>query len=239
VRSAAFTSDGDLTLDPALLPDRPLLEEALRGCGFELLTAGQPGLWARTERIGERTVPVELDLLVPESLVRRGRRSARIPPHGAMSARWIRGLEVAVEDRSPMTITALEIGDDREVTVNVAGPVALLVAKAFKISDRIADEARRPDRLSDKDAGDVLRLFMSTPPRQAAADAARLRTHHRVGAVAEQGLGLLADLFGRPGARGVNMAVDALAADVPEARVRALAPAFTGALLDGVRRAAP
>lgn len=45
VRSAAFTSDGDLTLDPARLPDRPLLDEALRNSGFELLQADQPGLW--------------------------------------------------------------------------------------------------------------------------------------------------------------------------------------------------
>lgn len=134
-----------------------------------------------------------------------------------------------------MRISALEVGDDRTVAVNVAGAVALLVAKAFKISDRLADEARRPDRLTDKDAGDVLRLFMSTPPRRAAADAARLRAHERVGAVTELGLGLLADLFGRPGSRGVDMAVQALAADVPEERVRALAPAFTSALRDGLR----
>ncbi|SEM76544.1 hypothetical protein [Streptacidiphilus jiangxiensis] len=233
VRSAAFTSDGDLTLDPARLPDRPLLDEALRGSGFELLQASQPGLWGRTEQIGERSVLVELDLLVPETLVDRGRRSAKIPPHDTMSARWIRGLEVAVEDRSPLTITSLETADQRKVTVNVAGTVALLVAKAFKISDRLADEARRPDRLTNKDAGDVLRLFMGTRASQAAADAERLRSSERVGAIAKEGLDLLADLFGRPGSRGVDMAVQALAADIPEARIRALAPAFTNALRDG------
>jgi hypothetical protein len=152
-----------------------------------------------------------------------------------MSARWIRGLEVAVEDRSPLTIPALEPGDQRTVTVHVAGTIALLVAKAYKISDRLADEARRPDRLTDKDAGDVLRLFMGTPPREAATDAARLRSSERVGAIAEAGLSLLGDLFGRPGSRGVDMAVRALAADVPEARIRALAPAFVAALRDGGR----
>jgi hypothetical protein len=235
VRSAAFTSDGDLTLDPARLPDRPLLDEALRGGGFELLKDDQPGLWGRNEQVGERRVLVELDLLVPETLTDHGRRSAKIPPHGTMSARWIRGLEVAVEDRSPLTITSLESGDQRRVTVNVAGTVALLVAKAFKISDRLADEARRPDRLADKDAGDVLRLFMGTQARQAAADAERLRSSQRVGAIAKEGLDLLTDLFGRPGSRGVDMAVQALAADVPEARIRALAPAFTTLLRDGVR----
>ncbi|MFJ5232835.1 hypothetical protein ACIQBJ_23425 [Kitasatospora sp. NPDC088391] len=230
IRSAAHTSDGDLTLDPARLPDRPLLDEALRAGGFELLQDDQPGLWGRSEQVGERTVLVELDLLVPETLVQRGRRSAKLPPHGTMSARWIRGLEVAVEDRSPLAISSLEDGDRREVTVHVAGVVALLVAKAFKISDRLADEIRRPDRLTDKDAADVLRLFMSAAPTRAAADAARLRASERVGAVAAEGLELVTELFGRPGARGVEMAVQALAADVPEARIRALAPAFTAAL---------
>ncbi|MEV8098839.1 hypothetical protein [Kitasatospora sp. NPDC085879] len=74
---------------------------------------------------------------------------------------------------------------------------------------------------------------METLPRQAAADAARLRASKRVGAITDEGLDLLADLFGRPGSRGVDMAVQALAADVPEARIRALAPAFTQALRDG------
>ncbi len=118
----------------------------------------------------------------------------------------------------------------------MAGIVALLVAKAFKISDRLAEAAKRPDRLADKDAGDVLRLFMGCESRLAAATAARLRASERVGAVASEGLALLADLFGRPGGRGVDMAVRALAGDIPEARVRALAPAFTAALMvDGGR----
>lgn len=230
IQSAGFTSDGDLTLDPARLPDRPLLEQALRDGGFELLQGNQPGLWGRTEQVGDRSVLVELDLLVPESLAGKGRRSAKIPPHGTMSARRVPGLEVAVEDRSPMTIAALEDGDRRKVTVNVAGTVALLVAKAYKISDRLADGGQRPARLTDKDAGDVLRLFMGTPPGQAAADAARLRANERVGATAAAGLDLLADLFGRARSRGVDMAVQALAGDVPEARIRALAPAFITAL---------
>ncbi|MFJ4407670.1 hypothetical protein [Streptomyces sp. NPDC088910] len=238
VRSAAFTSDGDLTLDPARLPDQPLLDQALRDGGFELLKADGPGLWGRREQVGDLSVLVELDLLVPESLAGKGTRSAKIPPHGKMSARRTPGLEVAVEDRSPMTIAALEDGDGRKVTVNVAGPIALLVAKAHKISDRLADKDRHPDRLTDKDAGDVLRLFMGTQPRQAAADATRLLSNERAGATTATGLKLLADLFGRPRSPGVDMAVNALAADVPEARIRALAPAFV-AVLDRSRDRAP
>lgn len=81
------------------------------------------------------------------------------------------------------------------------------------------------------DAGDVLRLFMGTDLRYAAATAVRLRSSERVGTVASEGLALLSDLFGRSRARGVDMAVQALAGDVPEQRIRALAPAFTSALV--------
>jgi len=45
------------------------------------------------------------------------------------------------------------------VPANVAGPAALLVAKAYKIHERSGEVGQR--RLTDKDAGDVVRLMMS------------------------------------------------------------------------------
>ena len=63
-----------------------------------------------------------------------------------------------------MEITALD-GTDRSTTVNVAGPVALLVAKAHKIHDRLKGAASKPDRLTNKDAGDVYRLMVSVNVR--------------------------------------------------------------------------
>ena len=58
-------------------------------------------------------------------------------------------------DFDPFEITSFEDGDDRRVIVNVAGPAALLVAKAFKLGERLMT----PERLIAKDAGDVYRLF--------------------------------------------------------------------------------
>lgn len=75
IKSAPYTSDGDLGIDPELLLDEPLLEKALRDAGFDLIKEGMPGLWARTETIGGVEVPVELDLLV--GLRWPVRRSAR------------------------------------------------------------------------------------------------------------------------------------------------------------------
>ncbi|MER6772645.1 hypothetical protein ACF1D2_18140 [Streptomyces bacillaris] len=231
ISNAPFTSDGDLSIDPMLLGDQPHLDASLRAAGFDLKYDHEPGLWERPETIGDRVVPVELDLLVPRQLSpKNGRRSAKVPPHGAMSARWIDGLEVAAVDRSPLQVSSLDAEDPRSIIVNVAGPTALLVAKAFKITDRLDDTDKRPDRLTDKDAGDVLRIMMTASPRRVAARFAELRKDARVGSTAAQGLEKLHALFGAAATPGVDMAVRALSGDVPEQRVRALAPAFISRL---------
>ncbi|MGW2612705.1 hypothetical protein ACWC4A_51955 [Streptomyces mirabilis] len=224
-RNAPFTSDGDLSLDPSLLEDEPDLEKALRTAGFDLLYENQPGLWGRPEHVSGQSINIELDLLVPEELVGGG-RSARIPPHGKMSARRTPGLEVCAVDRSPMLITSLEEGDKRSTSVNVAGPTALLVAKAYKIRERVADSDARPDRLTNKDAGDVYRIMAAVPARRVYESFATLLQNPRVGATAAEGLKRLRDLFGGRAAPGVNLAVEAHAGDIPEDTIRTVAPAY-------------
>ncbi|MFJ6785297.1 hypothetical protein [Streptomyces yangpuensis] len=231
IRNSPFTSDGDLSIDPALLEDQPLLDASLREAGFRLKQEHQPGLWEREENVGNQIVPVELDLLVPKQLSRKnGDRSAKVPPHGKMSARWIEGLEVAAVDRSPMSVGSLDPADDRSITVNVAGSAALLVAKAFKITDRLSQADKRPDRLTDKDAGDVLRIMMTAKARQVSETFTVLRNDPRVGDVAADGLEKLRQLFGGRATPGVDMAVKALAGSLEEDRVRTLAPAFVARL---------
>jgi hypothetical protein len=233
IQSAAFTSDGDLSLDPELLEDEPLLEKALRAAGFELMDSSQPGLWAREESLpgSDRPVPIELDLLIGKTLVpRAGVRSARIPPHDRKTAKKVPGLEPTVVDRSPMTIEELDRNDDRSITVNVAGPAALLIAKAYKLQDRLDNANKRPDRLNNKDAGDVYRLITTTRVTEVAAVFESLLVDDRVGEVAATGLGYLRAQFGGAATPGVRLAVEALRGDVPEERVRTLAPAFIKAL---------
>lgn len=205
------------------------MDEALAAAGFRLRQADQPGLWVRSEVIGDREVEVELDILAGDSLT-TGRRAAKIPPHGKMSAKKVAGIEVAVVDRSPMLVQSLAADDTRSVEVNVAGPVALLVAKAFKIRDRLAAVEKRPDRLVNKDAADVLRIMMSVPAKDVAASFAALVRDPRVGEVAVEGVALLRAQFGGADTPGVRMAVEALAGDLGAERVRALAPAFVRAV---------
>ncbi|MFJ9195863.1 hypothetical protein [Streptomyces globisporus] len=231
LRNSPFTADGDLSIDPARLKDQPHLDTSLREAGFRLKQDSQPGLWEREETVGDRIVPVELDLLVPKQLSpKNGKRSAKVPPHGTKSARWIEGLEVAAVDRSPLSVGSLDPTDHRSITVNVAGPAALLVAKAFKITDRLSQAEKRPDRLTDKDAGDVVRIMMTASTRQISDTFADLRKDPRVGDVATNGLEKLRQLFGGRATPGVDMAVKALAGSLEEDRVRVLAPAFIARL---------
>lgn len=226
---AAFTSDGDLGVDPALLLDEPQLENALQEAGFERLQQNQSGLWFRTEEIGGKSVPVELDLLVGATLVGGGRRSVDIPPHHKMSVRSVPGLETAVVDRSPMSISAQEDTDKRVVTVHVAGPCALLVAKAHKLHDRLAG---KPERLTAKDAGDVYRLMVGTQPGDVRQRFATLLTDDRVGEVTATGLRYLREQFGGADAPGVRLAVSALGGAVSEGRIRTIAPSYIAGLPD-------
>ncbi len=57
-----------------------------------------------------------------------------------------------------MPIEALEGSDDRRFEIWVAGPTALLVAKAHKLGER----QENPRRLDAKDALDIYRLLQST-----------------------------------------------------------------------------
>jgi hypothetical protein len=90
---------------------------------------------------------VPVDLIVPEAAsTGEGRRGARLGPHGNRAARRAVGLEAALVDHSPITISALDRADARVMTAEVAGPAALIVAKAHKINDRFAAGRRSPER---------------------------------------------------------------------------------------------
>ena len=222
---APYTTDGDLAVDPILLGSEPDLE-ALMEEGFE---ADHPGMWAKTVRIGGEDIVVPVDLIVPEGASSgAGRRAARIPPHGKRAARRAVGLEAALVDHGPLTVTPLDPTDTRQVTVEVAGLAALLVAKAHKIHDRL--EGGRPDRLSDKDAADVYRIMQTVRPADLGATIAELLVDPRSSAVTGQAMAYTKDLFGRRAGDGVVMAQRALQLAVDPDQVAALCVAFTEGL---------
>jgi hypothetical protein len=197
VALAEATKDSDLAVDPRALADDPLLDEAMTAAGFHRdLRAPQPGSW-----ISPAGIPV--DLMVPEALAGSdGRRGARIPPHSRHATRRAPGLEAAVIDHGPMTISSLAAGDDRQATIKVAGPAALLVAKLHKLGERRDD----PGRLVDKDAHDIYRLLVATDTATLAERLSTLTDDKLAGPATGQALDYLRDLFATPAATGAVMA---------------------------------
>lgn len=200
VALAEATKDSDLALDPRLLDDDPLIENAMAAAGFfRNIDSGQPGAW-----MNPAGIPV--DLMVPEQLAGGGKnsRGARIPPHDRHATRRARGLEAALVDNDMMTIAALDPTDARQHDVRVAGTAALVIAKAHKIGERASSS---PHRLVDKDAHDIYRILIDTETDELASKVRELLGNDLCGAATEEALVHLRELFAPgPDATGSMMA---------------------------------
>jgi hypothetical protein len=160
VALAETTKNSDLAVDPRMLSDSPLLDDAMARAGFHRdLEHPQSGGW-----LSAAGIPV--DLMVPEALAGGGgRRGARIPPQSTQASRRTAGLEAAVVDHAVQTIGSLDASDQRSAEIKIAGPTALLIAKLHKLGER----QDQPDRLIDKDAHDIYRLLVATDAHKLAA----------------------------------------------------------------------
>lgn len=154
------TRDGDLAINPVLIAEDPKIMELLADIGLEPARPERPGIYGLVNERGlsweQRTT---VDLLVPEAYAGSKGRSARIAGQQSATTRAY-GLELAIHDRTVTTITTVDGEPELSVDVHVAGPAALLIAKAHKVSERLTDVDRRPDRLRPKDSGDIALLMM-------------------------------------------------------------------------------
>jgi hypothetical protein len=105
-----------------------------------------------------------------------------------------------------MTLAALDPADDRTLSVKVAGPSALLVAKLHKLADRRGN-TRRQD---DKDALDVYRLLVAMSTETLTTGIRTLLDTDLSQEVTSQALDHLAELFGTDDAIGSAMAARAV-----------------------------
>lgn len=228
---APFTTDGDLAVDPSLLQQLPPLEQVLTRAGFAPQRPDSIGIWITQRQMMDQTVhAVAIDLLVPESVSPRGgRRAANLRGHDRRAARIVRGIEGALVDSSIMTLAALTPGDARTLDVRVAGPAALVVAKVHKIDDR-----KDSERLSDKDALDVLRLLQGTTTSDLAHRYARLLADERSRDAATRGRVLLERQFASPRGTGVEMARRAVGMLADPEQVSASLVALSGDLLERI-----
>jgi hypothetical protein len=213
---ASYTTDGDVAIDPSSLSESPRLDELLEPAGFH--KTREVGQWSCQIQVDGEAFEIPLDLMVPEAVAPgSGRRSVELEGQDPLHARRSSGLEACLVDNDYLVLQTLEPGDTEMVTVRVAGAGGLLIAKAYKISDR----ARNPDRLSDKDAADVYRLLL-IDRADTATRLNRALANPQTSPVTTRGLELLDGLFRRPDSVGTVMAQRALAGAAEPATVAAV-----------------
>lgn len=232
---ALYTADGDLGLDPTRLGADPRLEQAMSGAGFNRQPESgqsQPGSWFRVEPVGKTTAAIAVDLLVPASLAAGGRRSARLPPHDNQAARRVPGLEPAIVDNSLLQVGSLEPNvDDRLVQLRVANIPALIIAKAWKLGERLDEPGAR--RAQPKDAGDLYRLMIVSDPDEVSTTLARLLDDDVAGEATAAGLRFLQRFFSRRALAGVRLTQQALATAEDPDRIAALLTTYVSQLPNG------
>lgn len=230
---APFTTDGDLAIDPAKLAEIPPLERALIDAGFVPKTRDSVGVWITRRPTSQGAdTEVAVDLLVPASVSPgAGRRAARLPGHDVRAARIVKGLDGAIVDSETMRVAALDATDARAIDVRVAGPAALIVAKAYKISDR-----QGTDRLSDKDALDVFRLLRGTATSDLANRYMRLLADPRSADAANNARSLIETQFLTRTGIGVEMAIRSAGPLANADEIGASCVALAGDLLAALAR---
>jgi hypothetical protein len=201
-----LTIDADLTIDPALLQESPEIESAMRAAQFE--RGNRVGAWLVYREIAGVTTKVEVDLMVPEAVGGGGRRAARLPGHAKEIARKARGLEAALVDKTMNVIAAFDLADHRSFGVAVAGPAALLISKLHKVAERLGE--RRPHRLDDKDALDILRLLQAIETETLRGSLARLLQSDVAWEITREALDVLENHFIDSRAAGPQMAARAV-----------------------------
>ncbi|QTX03476.1 hypothetical protein [Agromyces archimandritae] len=191
------TRDGDLVLNPVFIASTPKVVDLLAGIGLEAARPERPGIYGLRDEhdraFGER---VTVDLIVPEAFAGPGRRAARVDGQRNSLTR-AHGLELAVYDRRLMRVSTLDDGRPDEVSVHVAGPAALIVAKTIKVSERFAQAVERPDRLRPKDSGDIALLMMTCDGATAAQVMRReAHAHREIHEVVDEAARAVVELYG-------------------------------------------
>lgn len=227
--SPTLTTDGDTCIAPQHVVAGFDIGQALTDAGFTA-HPDRPGIWT-IELDGDR---VALDLLVPEALAGPGRRGARVAGQDRRAIGRAAGLELVVVDRELRALAALDDSSDA-VDAYVAGPAALLCAKAYKIAERLAELRQRGhDRVREKDAGDAWRLMAVSDPRAVSKTFADAANDHVIGSAVALGRRYLTELFA-PEGDGLALAVHDLRRYIDEHRITDVVESF----MEGFRAGSP
>ncbi len=230
---APYTTDGDLALDPHQLRRTPALEEALSKAGFRPKASDSVGVWlTQRQTLSHPRLEVAVDLLVLTAVSPgKGRRAAHLEGHSQTVARKVSGLEGALVDKGEKQISSFMQGSTRSCSLSVAGPAALLIAKAFKIQDR-SDSSRA----NDKDALDVFRLLRGVSTEELTSRFRNIFADARSEATARAGIGFLEQLFGSSLSLGSRMAARSLHGIVEQGEVAMSCEFLVQDLLEELRK---
>lgn len=154
-------------------------------------------------------------------------RAARLEPHDKFTARITHGLEPALVDNAHIAIHALDPSDHRVIQLRVAGPAALLSAKAIKIGERLEQSGARPDRLKAKDALDAFRILQAIDTPELVRGFRRHEVDEHAATVSAEALELYRVHASAPTGRFAELATVAAQGDPT------VAPAFS-ALVSGL-----
>jgi hypothetical protein len=199
---APFTLDSDLAIDPRVLEREPPIRHTLARLGYTRRD-GQPGLYWAPESNGEDGAQV--DVLVPEEFASgHSRRDANLPGDNAGAARRTPGLEPALYDRDILRIAELDDACSG-IEAFVAGPAAMIVAKARKVFER---DSAAPHRVKAKDVTDVFALLRAHEPDDLARRFERLARAPEIHDSLALGLAAVRAVFG--GVRGHALFLQAL-----------------------------
>ncbi|HEY0383522.1 MAG TPA: hypothetical protein VGC72_15135 [Candidatus Elarobacter sp.] len=171
----AFTLDGDLAVNPNLVAGSRAVRARLAEVGFDLRDL-QSGLYERRDAdIGVRRA-ARVDIFVPAAFEYAWSSEG----YDARAAMVQPGLEACLVDCSPMELATLDDGGPRlTASVHVAGIVALLVAKGWKIGERYV---QGPEAFAEvrKDISDIYRLLRASEPEYNATTLRVLRDNRHV-----------------------------------------------------------
>ena len=190
------TRDGDLVIDPVFVAEDPKILDLMASIGLEPAREERPEIYGYSS---ERGLPWEqrttVDLLVPEGYAGKKGRTARIAGQDKATTRAY-GLELAVHDRVLTEISTIDAEPTISAKAYVAGPAALLIAKAHKVHERLAEVDRRPDRLRPKDSGDIALLMMVTDGVEVAETMMfHARAHAEIRNVVNEGASHLIEMY--------------------------------------------
>lgn len=228
-----FTTDADLAVDPSLVADDPLIHEAMTSAGFTRnpppgsRKTMQPGQWHKQVASGW----IEVDLIVPRAAAERhalpGRRSVEVEPHHRLALTTAAGLDAALVDNQLVTLRSFDALDERQCSIRVAAPAALVVAKAYKLGERVAAASR----IDGKDAYDVYRLLLVSDLASIRQRLVELLDDPSCGESVRTAIAYLVDLYRDEFAIGPQMTARAEGAAGNVALVQARAAALVQAIL--------